>query len=1727
MYFWQQRIAEAKECVRRGETLAAQEILNEIIEGGDIEARPAALVTLGLLLADGPDREARDAALQAAVDSGHPIHSAYAALMLGAALIEEQRYTLARPLLHLAADSADPELAGRANVGLAHALSGLGDISGARRILAVALDSADPEIRAMAEELELPTSGGPDDEDELGAALQLAQGLGDSGMVDEAEEILERVRSSGHPHFASLAAMQLFGIRAAEEDYDEARELAEQIIELGHPEHLGWGYKLLGSVLQDFEDGTGAIAAFREAAKDPRPAVRLESMIQLGQELAAAGETEEAEQLYLRVINTGHPHFASSGWGVLAEFRAEQGDIDGAAEAFRKVIDSGHEELGPRAAYNLGVLLARVDDIAGARDAFGIAADGPDPEAAHSATTALLWLTAGEKLDNEPGREDAGPAMRSTRLALERGDIVEARTLLTASLHSDGPMHSAIASFSLGLLEAVHGDVTAARTALQFGRRSEYTKLAEDAVFLAALLDEPLDLIGPALGPRQRFLYDPAGAEEQWQQLAGTSDSLTDRLATLFLAEAAMHRGEGDAGSTLVMLAQSAHHPLIAARAALTLVTLGKDLVEEELQHDLLRRCLTDGHPALAPFAAAEVGIRLLTAIDDQDTAKLSEARSLFETALDSGLACLLPQAFGGLQLIYLATDDDRKQRAALAIRVAGSGHSTEAPKAALAAAELLLEDGAIARALPFLDQVAAMDGHDQTGIAAFCAHTIREEFDQAESSLVLALEAADGFGAIKDIVAALAHAFHDRGVHQLTEWIWTEVAAKVTDVWALHARMLLGASQNDRGASDAAVASWSEVARSVDSERAVHAVESIGSVWREQQAVSEPAILREIAAGDGPAAADAAWELGLGRTEADPAGAVAAYTRLIEVGSGDLVAMAAFNAALIQQRRGESARWFLRCAIEASASGAASPQAQRHDPERMLSLRAQALLRLGDEFRTSGDPEGATKFYTEALETGVGEVIGMARHWLGLATLEESGYSLSANGDTEDALAALTEHYGSVELAELGLAGHAGDVAAAAEALARYLGTEPADPSRGVAVLTLFLVGLHQAGETAAAHGLANLAIEHGTPEQRASAWSDRGGMAEQEGDDSLAVDCYRQALEIGGQAGAQCGRWAAVILAANDDTSEAIWFCERAVDIGGSESVPAGVLLGALYCAAGDVQAAHRAWDRAEQTGEPREYGRAFIDVISKYFDEDAEAGRRSDRHVPLLVRAAATKTDPATVAFGFARLADLASARGDWPEALRLRREALAVPDSGMEPYLHNTIGRMLMTAEDTDGAIAEFRLAADSGEKDMVYRAEYSLGVLYFEAGDRRSAAAAFAKAAACGIDASDELIENLVVVSGQQFAAAEHEDAIETLRLMVGLGQTDRAVRIILRLALESSDTDPDEQDTSDFDRQSADPAVLIPYLRLGLEYATDSVATELNLRLGETLLATDDRAAARRAFEQALAADSGDLGLVAGYKLYELLREQGEETAARELLTRLSDHGSGRMNSALKAMLSFRMAEEGDAASASDLLRSAAATEDDFSPISNYLLAQRAREQGDDETARAALRKVVESKDRKYADQALLSLGAMAYHEEDFAEARRWWEPAAASSDPQVAGSAAMNLGLIAKDRRDPLEGARWFLRLVDAGDERAPLAAAHLAELHYWRDEFAESAEHYGYTLANTDDPELIAEAAYRVGEIRAQAGAIAEAKELLDRAVRTEDETFASRAAALLKVL
>ncbi|MCG5216021.1 tetratricopeptide repeat protein [Streptosporangium sp. KLBMP 9127] len=115
--------------------------------------------------------------------------------------------------------------------------------------------------------------------------------------------------------------------------------------------------------------------------------------------------------------------------------------------------------------------------------------------------------------------------------------------------------------------------------------------------------------------------------------------------------------------------------------------------------------------------------------------------------------------------------------------------------------------------------------------------------------------------------------------------------------------------------------------------------------------------------------------------------------------------------------------------------------------------------------------------------------------------------------------------------------------------------------------------------------------------------------------------------------------------------------------------------------------------------------------------------------------------------------------------------------------------------------------------------------------------------------------------------------------------------------------------------------------------------------------------------------------------------------------------------------------------------------------------------------------------------------------------------------------------AATERLGHLAKDQRDVPEAESWYHQIIEHGTPREAIwATAHLAELHYWLDHEDQAHTLYQRVLDRTEEAELIAEAAFRLGELTAAAGDLPKAMDLMETVIATDDPSFTPQATGLL---
>ncbi|WP_241683786.1 tetratricopeptide repeat protein [Actinomadura sp. J1-007] len=496
------------------------------------------------------------------------------------------------------------------------------------------------------------------------------------------------------------------------------------------------------------------------------------------------------------------------------------------------------------------------------------------------------------------------------------------------------------------------------------------------------------------------------------------------------------------------------------------------------------------------------------------------------------------------------------------------------------------------------------------------------------------------------------------------------------------------------------------------------------------------------------------------------------------------------------------------------------------------------------------------------------------------------------------------------------------------------------------------------------------------------------------------------------------------------------------------------------------------------------------------------------------------AVTSGDPETVFAGYWLWGDARRHGGDSDAAVRLYRHAIDAADGGDDPAAARVridLARALRDRDRRDEASAELERALRSDEPDVRLPAGNLLGAWAFEDGDLEAAAEAFGRAAA--VDAEDERVaelaemaaKNVIVVANKAFSEGVHRIAVRALALAARAGYPEDALRMAGKRAAECAG--------------SGDRDAAMLYVE-GAAAFLDDPGPDLQIQLADLYVSAGLPERARAAYERLADHPDAEIRLVATGRLVPLLREAAETERLAPSADRTAEQPLDPSAQALLgSVLGMLRSEQGDEEGALRTLRAAAET---GAPAALFALGQELVEQGRMDEARDVLARIPE--DSRVGRRTLVVLGNT-HHDSDPARARDLYLRALdgpGEPDAHAESNARMYLGSLGKQARDWPEALRWYQRVIDAGDEQAALAAAHLGELAYWLGDRGSAIRFYELTLATgTTQADLVGEAAYRLGELRHADGDLAEARAHLQRAADSGDESFAAEARALLSKL
>ncbi|SEF74385.1 Tetratricopeptide repeat-containing protein [Nonomuraea solani] len=1632
---------------KSGDLNAAAVLFRQIAATGDPEASH---LLAGLLQEQG-DLDGAEAAHRSVIQSGDPVFGQRSAIAMGMMLVTAKEWAAAHRVLTIASDGADFEVAALADTALVLVLTQLGDAQGAQEALERARVCDSPAVAELAARLELP---------EFDQDPASARDLYDAA---EDEDDYRALLTSGDPEVVSLSAFRLYQHYAEEEEFDSAREVCERAIAVGHPDHLAMAHKLLGAVLVDLGEYAESAAAYRVAAEDPRPDIRLPSLIELAKVTAQLGDEEETKAIFRRVIASGQRDYAVQAQACLAQMHTEAGEPAEALAALRAVLEAGEDEWASISVTLLGLLLEQHpeahDEI---MELAGLAAGHDDPDAAFKAAL-LLEHAARQQPLADPVEEQALQDTDDGLARLKAGDLGEARRLLRQAIDSGAAVQSIRAMVMLAELELGEGDREQADELLTYVAEGDDVLQGFNAAFLLHLLRESGAETHPVLGAM--LDHQRLGREEglvRYQAAMGHHDPAVSAIGTAVFAQVLASIGyDLSDAAKLFRAAADSGDPLALSYTAV----ICKDvLTDEDEAGGLLRRARGEGHPVLAPWVAYMLGG--LVAEDDP-----GEARAAYTAAMESGHKGLRIESAAELIGLF-ERQGDLLAACRLHERLITEGER-ERSALPLAYTRVRLDDVEGARAA--LDLVT-----DELG--AFGRALLDEDFEAAARAF------PGGEAAVMATALAMecAHSWQRTRRPVAADGALSLVAAAGPPDQRQRAGCFLGALRNDSGDKRGAIDAWLGAVGDDEHLNGV-ALRAAGNVLSELGEYAEAAGIyaRVPDTGDERLRAEVARRLG----ESLAAGGRAEEAREVLEGAfgGDATlhlarflrdhgdhegALAAMTAAP-PRISGESERLLgglLAKTGDLEAAKAAFERAAALDPE----SEPETMLAAGRSLLAAGDADAAHF----ALERAAAQehdtyAAAVSRHLLGRSLPDELPWVLAAEGDRRGALAVLTERAGSELMAGVLLALDEEDV----RELRRLL-AEAAPGDRAEAVREVMAKA--QAMEDDSGEPFFQLVTELGEPEAAAEARIELGAILATEGHYSRAELCFLPATRP--------------IAGAEPATVEMAWrniavVRHRRGDLDGAveaarTALPAtAVLVAELLAERGDEAEVRQVLAGGAADGDLDCHRRLLIHLLQEH-DYDALAAEAE--------RAVGTG-DPETVALGYWTWGDAFKARDDMENAALMYGRGVETGHPGTTPGLRVDLARALRELGDKTGADREVRAAIESDDLNSVARGGMQLGMWLHDEGDDLAAARAFAAAAGTGTDLAQTAMNNLDALAYQACRRGEHDVAIEILSLM-------------------------DERAAAEQGRELGDLCEDPEAVRRYYELAGPGPFTEL--RVAERLEALGEPARARAIYEGLNDHEDADVRFVAGGRLLSLLDAEGDSEAFYSLAERQAGDADSPVQGVFGSLLGMLQDRQGDTEGSLRTLRVAAESGE---PTALSVLAQTLVNAGEVEEARQTYLRVLEAGDDDLAARAMIAIG-QTYHDEDETHARDWYHRAVEAGEGHTSALGAMYLGSLAKRKRDFGEALTWYQRVIDAGDSESGMAAAHLGELCYWLGDRDGALRYYELTLGLTEQDDLVAEAAFRLGEIRYERGDLDLARRLLRTASDTRDPAFAPEAETLL---
>jgi tetratricopeptide (TPR) repeat protein len=494
---------------KRKDFTGAQEVLQQLIDGGDDSAAAYATFKLGEVFLDIGDLAAAKRAFQEAITAEDPESAELARIRLAMVLRDQGDFESARKELELVMNSEEPERFRSATAVFGDLLTIQGDFEGARRAYQIALEStkdatfAAGVANSMAGMLE---AAGNESEafeyyrraSESNTIEQRSQALINMGDlltgrddVSAASDCYRRVIDLGHSDLMPSAAVKL-GALLVEDDVVEARRVYKLAIDSGHIDCAPAAAICLGISLSEEGDIVSARAAYEQAMESGHREYASAAAITFAELLESLGDNAAAVGLYRRVIDWNNESYAPVAMAALGVLLQDESDLE-AIDMLRQAMASRHESAAPNAAFNFGVLLEEKGDIAGSKEAyrFVIGSDHVESRAAAAFNLGLIfrseeeWNSAKEAFQYavDSGHAEYAPiaAVSLANTLLDMNDKERALELYRQICNSGSPEAASLAALNMGRCLEDEGDAEGARTAYERVITSGHPKYSAEA----------------------------------------------------------------------------------------------------------------------------------------------------------------------------------------------------------------------------------------------------------------------------------------------------------------------------------------------------------------------------------------------------------------------------------------------------------------------------------------------------------------------------------------------------------------------------------------------------------------------------------------------------------------------------------------------------------------------------------------------------------------------------------------------------------------------------------------------------------------------------------------------------------------------------------------------------------------------------------------------------------------------------------------------------------------------------------------------------------------------------------------------------------------------------------------------------------------------------------------------------------------------------------------------